>query len=429
MTEQAGQGQDRAAPAVSILIVARNTGAMIGDAILSARQQTFADIEVVVVDDASTDDTRLVAERHAREDARVRVLDGPRAGLAAIRNASLEAARGRWAAILDSDDMLHPSHVERLVASALATGAEIVSANMVSFSIADGRISSALFADVPGWREERWLSLVDYVRANNASGDAVSAGYLKPLFDLAFMRRHDLRYDLRLRIAEDYDLVAKALAAGARYRFLPRPTYFYRRHDASTSHRQSVRDLSGMLETADAAAAGTNDGALIAAVAERTASIRSALRHTMAIDALKARRPLRALAAMGLDPGAWGLMMRSVIEGVQKRLCPPRAAGIAVPAVAVLGVPVPGSLLAARIAELAGIGQRIEFRAVPSDDRARALLANDLPLPTDIFVAPDATLDDAGYLLSPALFCTAESLFADATERGFDAGIGTAAGH
>jgi succinoglycan biosynthesis protein ExoO len=345
-----------------------------------------------------------VAERHAAEDPRVRVLDGPRAGLAAIRNTSLEAARGRWAAILDSDDMLHPRHVEWLVAAAERTKAEIVAANMVSFRVEAGRTRTELFADAPGWREERWLTLVDYVRANSATGDAVSAGYLKPLFDMEFLRRHRLRYDLRLRIAEDYDLVARALAAGASYRFLPCPTYFYRRHDASTSHRQSVADLSGMLAAADAAAAGSHDPDLLAAVAARTAGIRSALRHAKALDALKARRSLRALLQMGADRGAWRLMLQTFVEGGTWRLRrsghePPLAAPVAV----VIGTPTAGSDVAVALARLERQGHRVERRAAPADDRARALLADGLPLPTRVLVAPPATADDAAYAMAPAI--------------------------
>lgn len=391
-------------PLVSILIVARNTGQFIGDAIISARQQTFSQIEVIVVDDASTDDTRAVAEHHAAQDARVRVIDGPRAGLAAIRNVSLDAARGRWAAILDSDDMLHPRHIEQLVAAAQRTGAEIVAANMVSFAHEHGLTQTALFADRRDWREERWLSLIDYVRANSASGDAVSAGYLKPLFNLDFLRRQTLRYDLRLRIAEDYDLVARTMAAGARYLYLPMPTYFYRKHSASTSHRQSVADLTGMLLAADSAAKGSDDPALLAAVNARELGIRSALRHVQALDALKQRKLFPALAKLGHDLRAWQLMVQTIVEGGGRRLVRrPLVKEPLSPAVLVVGKPPSGSLQSQEIAQLAADGMTIIFRDVVVDNRARAGLANELPPLAHIFVAPPATLDDAAYAMAPAL--------------------------
>jgi len=391
-------------PQVSILIVARNTGALIGDAINSARAQTFRDVEVVVVDDASSDDTKAIAEQHAVEDARVRVLDGPRAGLAAIRNVSLSAARGRWAAILDSDDMLHHRHIEQLVDAAIRSGAEIVAANMVAFAQEQGRTRSALFAGQQKWQQERWITLLEFVRANSASGDPVSVGYFKPLFNMDFLRQHELRYDLRLRIAEDYDLVARCMAAGARYLYVPTPTYFYRRHAGSTSHRQSVADLSAMLSASNSAAIGSCDPALLAALAVREAGIRSALRHAKAIDALKARNPFGALAAIGYDGQAWHLMMQSIREGGCRRFLRSPAPGAASrPATLVLGVPAAESAQAQEIARLAAHGVAIEFRAPAANGAAKAKLADGLPPLSHIFVAPPATLDDAAYAMAPGI--------------------------
>lgn len=383
-------------------MVARNAAPYIDAAIRSARAQTFTDLELVVLDDGSTDDTRAIAEGHAAQDPRVRVLDGPCAGLAANRNASLAAARGRHAAILDSDDVLHPAHVERLTAAAARTGAEIVAANMVSFRVdAAGRHHAALFADHPAWDSERWITLPAYVRANSAYGDAVSAGYLKPLFCMTFLRQHALNYDTRLRIAEDYDLVARALAAGARMLFLPRPTYFYRRHDASTSHRQSVADLSAMLAAADAVGAGNAPPVLAEAVARRRSGIESALRHARAVDAAKARRPDRALAALGADRAAWRMLAGSVGEGLARRFARParRTEQAPGPAVLMLGDPLPGSTLAAQVDARVAAGEHIIRRRPPRDNRERGRLADGLPRLEAVIVAPPATADDAAYAL------------------------------
>lgn len=388
-------------PAVSILMVARNTGALIGDAILSARQQTFADIELIVIDDRSTDDTRAVAEHHAAQDPRVRVFAAPESGLAAVRNASLAAARGRWVTILDSDDLLHPTHIARLVAAAERTGAEIVAANMVSFAIHNGFTRTSLFAAGPEWSEERYLDLTGYVAANGATADGVVTGYLKPLFCAAFLRNRGIVYDTRLRIGEDYDLVARALAAGARYLFLPRPTYFYRRHADSTSHRLSVADLSGMLAAADAPARIDGGSAVRHAVAHRICGIRSALAHARAIEALKARRAVAAIWALGLDGRAWRALARSVIEGGSRRLrrrggTVMQPAAPALPAVLVVGPVEPGSPVAA---EIAAERRTVFHRPAPCDDTGRAMLADGLPSLGRILIAAPATADDAAYAL------------------------------
>ncbi len=412
-------------PLVSILIVARNTGALIGDALLSARQQTFTDIEVVVVDDGSTDDTRMVADTHAALDPRVRVLAGPQQGLAAVRNASLLAARGRWVAILDSDDLLHPTHVERLVAAAERTGAELVAANMINFAVDRGITSTSLFADGASWREERDLDLLGYIRANGAVAGGVVTGYLKPLISSAFLRDHGISYDTRLRIAEDYDIVARALAAGARYLFVPRPTYFYRRHANSTSHRLSVADLMGML-AASGSEMRARDAAVAGAIARRKRAIRSALAHARAIDALKARRGAAAVRALGIDMGAWLALARSAIEGGQRRL---RRQGDATPngsapepVVLVIGDAGTGSTLATATA---GESRTMAHRAAPRDDAARAAIADGLPPVARILIAAPATVDDAAYAMAPDIVREVLSdPMVDATPKGSAAATG-----
>src|SRR3546814_2503148 len=104
-------------PLVSLLMVARNSERFINEALLSARRQTLREIEIVVIDDGSTDATLDIASRHTQADPRVRVYPGPQAGLAAVRNCSLRRARAPWAAILDSDDLLQDRKSTRLHSS------------------------------------------------------------------------------------------------------------------------------------------------------------------------------------------------------------------------------------------------------------------------------------------------------------------------
>ncbi len=241
-------------PIVSVLVVARNSDQFIHDALLSVRQQTFEDIEIVVVNDGSTDSTGAIAEHHARQDARVRVLAGPGGGLAEARNASLDAARGHWAAILDSDDLFHPRHLQWLLADAGRSNSALTAANMVTFRSDPRARKPALFVERSGWGQERNIGLAEFIRQNGGIADSLSLGYLKPLFDLAFLRSHRLRYNSSLRIGEDYDLVVRALAAGGQFRYLPRPSYFYRRHASSLSYRMERSDLVALI------AAGEADG-------------------------------------------------------------------------------------------------------------------------------------------------------------------------
>jgi glycosyltransferase involved in cell wall biosynthesis len=91
-------------PAVSVIMPAYNAGAYLPTAVDSVLRQTFADLELVIVDDGSSDPTPEIARAYAKRDARVRVLRQPHAGPGPARNAAFRAAAGRLFAFLDSDD-------------------------------------------------------------------------------------------------------------------------------------------------------------------------------------------------------------------------------------------------------------------------------------------------------------------------------------
>ena len=90
---------------VSIVIPTYNRAALIGGAIDSVLNQTYRNVEVIVVDDGSSDDTRAVVKRY---DARVRYVYQPNAGVSAARNTGFANARGEFIGLLDSDDRFLP---------------------------------------------------------------------------------------------------------------------------------------------------------------------------------------------------------------------------------------------------------------------------------------------------------------------------------
>jgi succinoglycan biosynthesis protein ExoO len=121
-------------PVVSVLIANYNGGTYVLDALTSAARQSLRDIEIIFIDDASTDASLAFARDFARTDERVRIIPlEANAGPAVARNAGLAASRGRWAAILDSDDFMHPDRLERLVAEMQRTGAELCADDLIEF--------------------------------------------------------------------------------------------------------------------------------------------------------------------------------------------------------------------------------------------------------------------------------------------------------
>src|SRR6476646_4858301 len=92
----------------SIVIPCYNGERWLADAIQSCLAQTARDLEVIVVDDGSTDNSREVATREAMADARVKVITQENQGVGAARNAGLAMAAGEYVNFLDADDLLEP---------------------------------------------------------------------------------------------------------------------------------------------------------------------------------------------------------------------------------------------------------------------------------------------------------------------------------
>jgi cellulose synthase/poly-beta-1,6-N-acetylglucosamine synthase-like glycosyltransferase len=110
---------------VAVVVPAYNSGRTLADTLESAIAQTHRALDIVVVNDGSTDGTQEIAESFARRDSRVRVISVPNGGVARARNAGIAATRADYIAPLDSDDLWHPEKIARQLAAMLAGGSEI----------------------------------------------------------------------------------------------------------------------------------------------------------------------------------------------------------------------------------------------------------------------------------------------------------------
>ena len=118
---------NQAWPLVSVIMPAYNAEKYIGEAIVSVLSQTYANWELIILDDCSTDHTAEIAERFVGFDSRIRLLRNLRnMGVARTRNRGLELAEGQWIALLDSDDVWHSDKLEKQLMRAEESGADIV---------------------------------------------------------------------------------------------------------------------------------------------------------------------------------------------------------------------------------------------------------------------------------------------------------------
>lgn len=189
-------------PAVSIVIPTYNRAPVLGRAIDSALAQTRGDLEVIVVDDGSTDGTATLLESY--DDDRLVVLEsGTNDGANAARNRGIERASGEFVSFLDSDDELAPTHVERAL-EAFRTGSDRVAGVYTSYrKRRDGAVYDLI-------RAQERVTLEDLGRGNPI-GSFSATTFRADVFDVDDVGT----LDEALPAVQDYEFYLRVLASAA----------------------------------------------------------------------------------------------------------------------------------------------------------------------------------------------------------------------
>ena len=117
---------------VSIILPVFNTEAYLTEAITSVLHQTYENLEIIIINDGSTDSCGKICDEIAKRDNRIHVIHTENNGLSAARNIGLRHARGSFLSFVDSDDWIDPHTIEIMLNSALQTKADVVVAESVT---------------------------------------------------------------------------------------------------------------------------------------------------------------------------------------------------------------------------------------------------------------------------------------------------------
>jgi succinoglycan biosynthesis protein ExoO len=305
---------------VSVIMANYRGAEHLSAAISSVLRQTHADLELIVSDDASPDDSAVIVRDAKAADRRVHLIEADaNAGPSAARNRALDIATGDWIAIVDSDDLLHPERFERLLSAAVRLGADIIADDLVLFGETPEACGRTLLQPLE-LRAPMPLTPRLYLEASGEDERIPPLGYLKPMIRRRLIGAR--RYDENLRIGEDYDFVLGLLLTGARFLVVPDPMYLYRRHSGSISHRLSEGAVRAMLAAHDRVAetAGEDE---IAALAQRRCGLEALLRYERLVGAIRAGHAAEASKLLFRHPGLALLLGRSLIERLSRHATPP----------------------------------------------------------------------------------------------------------
>ena len=199
-----------------------NAALYLDDAINSLRNQTYDNIEILAVNDGSTDDTQARLEQQAASDPRVRIFSQKNAGPSAARNTALRQINGEFVCFLDSDDIFLPEKIERQVRF-LNERPEI----------------DLVYSDF--YTGDAQLNLTALTAVRMAQTDPVEAVAMHNWFPpmVPTFRRRLMEsvgeFDESFRMTEDWDFWIRCARVGT-FAYLPGPLVIYRTHGAQVHH-------------------------------------------------------------------------------------------------------------------------------------------------------------------------------------------------
>lgn len=182
-------------PVISVVIPAYNAENFIAEAIESVLCQSYKDFELLVVNDCSTDKTRVVVERFALADKRVCLinLSTNKGAPAAPRNIGVQRARGRWIAFLDADDIWHPYKLQRQISLLDKSGARFCSTQMIDFVDANQLLLSDARPD-----EYIWVSFLSQLIKSKTPTSSV-------IVEKSLIERFPFNESISYKAREDLD--------------------------------------------------------------------------------------------------------------------------------------------------------------------------------------------------------------------------------
>lgn len=306
-------------PDVSFIMPAYNVAQYVEAAIASAVSQSDVDIEVIVVDDASNDDTARIVAALSEADARVLLLrQVTNLGASAARNVALSRARGRWLAFVDADDVVVSCRSRRLIDLAEGSGADVVADNFERFNI-QGTLSSTMIPRT-AHPYHFFVDAASYMHRNAMFKKHANLGYIKPMIRSAFIAAHSIRQQEEIHIGEDYHFYLSCLLAGARFIITSETFYKYRVRDGSLSWRLSTADIQRLMDAH--AALGIRPGSGHARELQEAArayaqALETAYRATSAIGHAQSGRWWQAVRSA--SPRSWTLLSRLAAQAISKR--------------------------------------------------------------------------------------------------------------
>lgn len=225
---------------VSVIIPMYNSELFIKQCLQSVTRQTYQNLEILVIDDGSTDAGVQICNELCQSDDRIKIFRQENRGISAARNRGLKEARGEYIFFLDSDDALHP-HLIHTYITQMETNTQAVLAfcdylrlgnlRMAEISEEEGEENHEVKGkSLKGTEGERWFHLHPKRKLSGIGGKMIRRKFIE-----------GMRFDERLTVGEDTVFLYMVSRTQLPMIYFPLEWYYYRVHSVSTTHLSEMQ--------------------------------------------------------------------------------------------------------------------------------------------------------------------------------------------
>lgn len=233
-------------PMVSVIVPAYNSEKTIETAIEDLRNQTYQNLEIIVVDDGSSDHTFEICEAKAKLDRRIKIISKKNGGVASARNIGKQASTGEWIGFMDADDRVDPQMYELLIKAAEGNECDCVACRFITeysdnFSLTFTHNNDYKTSSVEGNNA--------CLMAISNKPEAISVFLWNKIFRKVSIE--NLQFDTNMKFMEDAVFVYKAMEIAKRLKVIDVPCYHYRYSLSSLSRSMKTKDYLRDVEAVD----------------------------------------------------------------------------------------------------------------------------------------------------------------------------------
>lgn len=230
---------------ISIIIPVYNTEKLLSKCLESVQNQTYKDLEIILVNDGSTDQSGFICDEYSKKDNRFKVIHKENGGVSSARNTALNIARGQYVGFIDSDDWVEPQMFENLYKIIKEYHADISICNYFKDSENKSEINSSLESGIISYNQQQAFNTI--LDSNSFKG------YLcNKLFSMEIIKQNHITFDEKIHFCEDLLFCCQYLLKSKSVVYDTSPYYHYIIHGSNVTQSQfsakKLTSLKGLVE-------------------------------------------------------------------------------------------------------------------------------------------------------------------------------------